>query len=224
MVKGSRSNKITVNIDSDSDHPTNPRAASASTGDWEDPATQTWAQGQGLNKRQALEVQQSVDKAREIKGTTYECSSCANLQRYSEILAVTPTWISWEGQFCLLCFDCCQARSGPRGPWKIGDEVTQAAARTLDDAMYDDDWHIMSANPDLNEQSWTVISGPTIRSEICFRCCQDPDSKRTNGSGSRGSQRSRRSPTSEPSRNFAAGRGFSTRPSAKARTLAAVAS
>ena len=61
------------------------------------PAPQSWAKGQGLNKRQANEVEAMVEQTERNSHKSYHCSSCQVPQYYSEICPLYPEHFSWQG-------------------------------------------------------------------------------------------------------------------------------
>ena len=103
----------------------------AASPEGEQAATQDWAAEEHLNKRQAAEVETSVDRAIENKTSKYECSSCRREWYFSMVCPLVPKWFSWQGSFVQICYECAQMKSGPPGPWTITSATTQNGAVRL---------------------------------------------------------------------------------------------
>ena len=158
----------------------------AASPEGEQAATQDWAAEEHLNKRQAAEVETSVDRAIENKTSKYECSSCRREWYFSMVCPLVPKWFSWQGSFVQICYECAQMKSGPPGPWTITSATTQNGAVRLGAMTTDrmivppmpeapgtgtasamsrppdkDEWAIVPYNPDLDTMHWTTVAMPT---------------------------------------------------------------
>lgn len=110
-------------------------------------------------------VQDEVDRTltSQPSNPKYQCSSCQDNYKKTQVLPIRPNYMSWQGTFLQVCYQCLQCEKFT---------LTEASAPEIEDDTFhmDRDEYSDWVKTEKDKESWEIVCETVADSWVCPQC------------------------------------------------------